>query len=154
MADAVNSNAGYPRVIPELSVSLGGPTGPRGASAGPHMAVGISEDTAQGFPSVPCIKLSQPGRWRFFQAVNAGFQTLSVYCKQVADSAPYPSMVILANSAIGIAADIEASGGAGADWKLIAQAIVPASDGIIVVELRNNLALSLAPCWFDNFGIS
>ena len=139
-------------------------TGPGNSSAGWSMQTGVERSNVEGNPSPPCIVLRQPGAWRFRWQVNTGSQTISIYCKQAINLAPFPSMVIKADPSLGVAADIVGISAGGAGWvKIGPLTAVATSPGVLWVELRANYMGQDAssanplgpwyPCYFDNVDI-
>lgn len=115
-----------------------------------EMTFGARKETTEGYPSTPCLVLTQPGFWRFRWAVTAGVRTIRVDCKQVANTSPYPSIIIKASS-FGNAADVVATSAGGAGWVTIGPATFTATGpGVVWVELWNNLRVNGTPCFFDH----
>lgn len=162
MADAVSGRvmAANPAAHGVGAFHLFGATGPDNSSLGWGFQVGVQKSTTEGNPAVPSLVLAEPGRWRFKWGVTAGTHTAAIYCKQVENVSPYPSMVIRANTAIGVNADVVGTSPGGAGWVTIGPiTVIPSSDGVLVVELRNDLqtlnpartGLSpWSPCYFDH----
>jgi hypothetical protein len=141
--------------------------GPHSDSGGAHggwgLQVGVIQDNTEGFPSPPSIALRQPGVWRFRWQLSPGTQTISCYAKQPANASPYPSLIVKANSSIGVNADVTGTSPGGAGWvKIGPVTVVATAPGVVWVELRNNLT-TLDPtrgvtgpwaiCYFDNIDI-
>jgi hypothetical protein len=69
-------------------------------------------------------------------------------------------MVIRANAAIGVNVDVVGTSPGGAGWVTIGPiTVIPSSDGVLTVELRNNLQTlnpartglaPWSPCYFDH----
>jgi hypothetical protein len=88
--------------------------------------------------------------------------------KQPANVTPYPTMVVKANSTIGVAADVSGASPGGAGWVTIGPLTVnPSSDGPVWVEIRNNCQkydptgsvnssniLPWMPCYFDHLQVT
>jgi len=136
-------------------------TGPSGSSLGWAFQVGIREEFVEGNPAPPSLVLTQPGAWRFRWGVTSGAHSIAVFCKQTDNAAPYPSLVVKANPAIGIAADITGTSPGGASWVTIGPVpVVPSSAGVLWVELWNNFrgnynlsrttGFPWSPCYFDH----
>lgn len=134
------------------------------SSGGWALQVGVDRSDVEGFPAPPSILLRQPGAWRFRWQVSPGTQTISCYCKQVINLAPFPSMVIKANSSLSVPADVIGTSAGGTGWVKIGPiSVVCTSPGVLWVELRANLANQDAssanplgpwyPCYFDNIDI-
>jgi hypothetical protein len=163
MADAISGRqlVATPVAVGIRSVNFFDMTGPHGSSFGWPLQVGVTKDSVEGDPATPCIILKQPGAWRFRWGVEAGARSIAVYCKQVDNTSPYPSLVIKANTDAGINADVETFAAAGAGWKTIGPvAINPSGYGVLWIELRNNYRGSYdstratgspwSPCYFDH----
>lgn len=163
MADAVSGRqlVAVPTAVGVRSINFFDLTGPDNSSAGWGLQVGVQRSNTEGTPSAPSLLLAQPGAWRFRWQVVPGSQTISVWCKQVVNTSPYPSMMLKANPDIGFAADVETSAAAGVGWKKIGPVTATVSTpGVLWVELRANLrtqgyATSSTPwelCHFDLVG--
>lgn len=145
------------------SVNLFDMAGQDQSSGGWAFQIGVQRSDTEGFPSAPCIALRQPGAWRFRWQVQPGTQTISCYCRQPANAAPYPTMVVRANPTFGVNADTVGTSPGGTGWVKIGPiTVVATSPGVLWVEFRNNLA-TLDPtrgdtgpwaiCYFDNVDI-
>lgn len=163
MADTVGGHFFGPGAVGVNGICLFAPTGPDHSSFGWHMQFGVQKSIAEGTPSQPSLWLPQPGAWRFRWQITSGNQTISVYCKQIENVAPYPSMVVKANPSIGVNSDVTGTSTGSTGWIKIGPITVTATNsGIVWVELRNNLRsnydpengniLPWAPCYFDNLG--
>lgn len=137
--------AGYARCVTGLKgVNLGGPTSWLGEGSFTRLLQsGASENTSVGYLAPPSLQLSVPGFWRFRWTVAAGTHTVSCYVMQTANLAPFPTMVVKSNSAIGVGSDVTVTSPGGTGWVLMGPAtITPTSEGVVWVELHNNLNLS------------
>lgn len=132
-------------------ICLNGPSDWRGQGTDRHMQVGVSRNDVQGLGTdLTCIELLYVGFWRFRWAVAAGTRTIRVYAKQVTNQSPRPSLKVKANPDIGVAADVEVTVGAGTGWLQTPVAtITPTSNGVVYVELHNNLVSGIDKCYFD-----
>lgn len=137
-------------------ITLGGPTSMiQDNGFMRHMQTGVREELVDGYPSPPCLALDYPGFWRFRWQVVVGTQTISVYAKQVSNVAgKRPSMVVKANAALGVVADVSGSAGSSAGWVKIGPLSVTATTaGVLWVELHNNDTDTFySPAFFDNLG--
>lgn len=152
MADAILSGIGQPRVVGALrGVCLGGPTTySGGTSFGRHLQIGVARNDSEGSPSPPSLQLTYPGFWRFRWSVRAGNRSLYVRAKQLVNSPPYPSVVVKANSAVGLLSDITASSTT-ADWFNIGPVSFTATAfGVVWVELWSNSLYSGNTVYFDH----
>lgn len=131
---------------------IGGPTSLFSDTAfGRHLALNIEISNTEGDPATPSLKVAEPGFWRFQWGLRTGTQTIQILCKQVVNASPRPSMVVKANAAIGVNADITTSAPAGAGWVTIGPVSVTATgEGAVWVELWNNYELAFeTPTFFD-----
>jgi hypothetical protein len=134
------------------------------SSGGWALQVGVQRSDTEGFPSPPSILLAQPGAWRFRWQVSPGTQTISCYCKQGINLAPFPSMVVRADASLGVSLDVTGTSAGGTGWvKIGPLTVVCTSPGVLWVELRANYAGQDSsganplgpwyPCYFDNIDI-
>jgi hypothetical protein len=146
----IPSGASAPLILPMKGINIGGPVSWDGAgSYGRPLQFGMLESLTFGNPA-PSLNLSFPGFWRFRWTLQPGVRTVQVQCLQN-NFAPYPSMILKANSAIGIPSDVTATAVSGGTWVTIGPISVTASaEGVVWVQLWNNLQLSNTPCYFDN----
>jgi len=110
-------------------------------AAGRHMGQFIIQNVTDGTPAQPCLQLNFPGFWRFRWAVSAGStHSISVFMKQPCNTAPYPSIVIKANAAIGVSTDLTLSSTGGTGWVSVGPLTTPSitAAGVLWVELHNN----------------
>jgi hypothetical protein len=94
--------------------------------------------------------------WRFRWAVKSGTRSLGINVKQAANLAPYPSVIIRANPAIGVAADVTGTSPGGTGWVNVGPVVVtPSSTGVLWVELWNNCTrLFNTPAYFDHLTLA
>lgn len=160
---AVKDKVSFAGVIDALKgISLGGPTSYLGdGTFGRHMQVGVTENFTDGNPSAPCLQLTYPGFWRFRWSVKPGVRSVYIQAKQshyLSGSVPYvnifypPTMVVKANSAVGLNNDISGSAIDTQGWNQIGPVSFTATAvGIISVELWNNNSNEYnTPCLFDH----
>lgn len=129
----------------------------KGCHFGRHITNGILENTTDGSPSSPCLQVTYPNSFfRFKWSVKAGTHSISVLAKQVANTAPYPSMIVRANPAIGLSSDQVASASGGTGWGTIGPIIATFTGvGVLYVELWNNcIAVPGAAALFDHINIT
>lgn len=122
------------------------------ATFGRSMQVGVTENFVEGSPASPSLELKVPGFWRFRWVVQPGARSVTVLTKQVANVAPYPSMVVKANSAVGLASDLTVSGTAGGGWTTCGPAsFTCTASGVLWVELHNNcVTVAQSSAFFDH----
>jgi hypothetical protein len=115
-----------------------------------HQTMGARDNT-EGDPAQPSLRMDRRGRWRFRWTVLAGTRTISVRVKQAVNLSPRPSLVIKANTSIGVNADSETSAASGAGWITIGPVTInPSANGAVWVELRANYdGQSNIPCYWD-----
>lgn len=149
-AKPIPSFSAEPASIALNGMNMGGPVSWDGTGHfGRPLQNGAIESTTVGNPP-PSLQLSSPGFWRFKWTLQAGARTISVQCLQT-NIAPYPSMVVKANAAIGIPSDLMATVLSGGVFVTIGPINITATaEGATWVELHNNLQLANSPCWFDN----
>lgn len=112
-----------------------------------------AKDTTEGDPSQPSLRMDARGTWRFRWVVESGARTASINVKQAANASPRPTLVIKANTAIGVNADVTGTAGSGTGWVTIGPVnAAPTGDGVLWVELRNNYDAQYqgAPCYWDH----
>jgi hypothetical protein len=129
-------------------------------SFGRHMQTGVNKQTTDGSPSSPSLQLDYPGSmWRFRWVVKAGNRSISVLAKQNSTGSYRPSIIVKANSNVGINFDLSASAAAGGDWTKIGPISFNVSGSDVVwVELHNNNygvpnmngSLASYPAYFDH----
>ncbi len=121
-------------------ICLGGLTGIDGdTSLGRHLQVGVTQSIVEGSPSPPSLQLTIPGFWRFRWVITPGQRRISVYTKQNSTGSYRPSLVVKANSSVGIANDLSGSAPDGTGWQTIGPIVFTATGtGVVWVELHNN----------------
>jgi len=110
-------------------------------------------DNAQGDPAQPSLRMDARGVYRFRWAFESGARTVAVNVKQEVNASPRPTLVVKANPAIGIAADVIETAGSSTNWITIGPAnISPSADGATWVELHANYdgQYMSAPCYWDH----
>ena len=108
---------------------------------GRHMQVGVNKQTSDGSPTSPCLQLDYPGNmWRFRWVVRPGSRQISVLAKQNSTGSSYrPSLVVKANSTLGINSDLSAAAPASGDWVKIGPiSFTTTGSDVVWVELHNN----------------
>jgi len=111
------------------------------------------KDTSEGDPSQPSLRMDARGVYRFRWAFASGARTVAVNVKQEVNASPRPTLVVKANPAIGIAADVIETAGSSTNWITIGPAnISPSADGATWVELHANYdgQYMSAPCYWDH----
>lgn len=122
---------------------------------GRHMQTGVRENTTDGSPAAPSLQLDFPGFWRFRWVVKAGTHSITVQTKQVANTAPFPSMIVKANPAVGLSSDLSASSAGGTGWTVIGPiSFAFTGTGVVFVELHNNCLAYDSPALFDHIVIT
>jgi hypothetical protein len=122
-------------------IAFSAPTTIDGAgSFGRHMQVGVNQDTTQGSPSPPSLRLDFPGNmWRFRWVTKEGARSISVLSMQNSTGSYRPSMIIKANPNIGLNNDLSASAANGSGWVNIGPIMFTSlAPDVVWVELHNN----------------
>lgn len=142
MADFSVRGGAWARSYPERRIIVNGV----------DMLLGAARSDAEGSPLPPCLSLQYPGAFRFRWGVNAGLRRISVSVKQAGNTSPRPSLVVKANEACGVVADVSGTAAAGTGWVTIGPITVEVfTPGVLTVELRSNSHGELAaPCFFDH----
>jgi len=99
----------------------------------------LTEDSTEGNPTAPSMKICGPHRHQFRWGVAAGTRTISVDVKYSPDSGSgkRPQLVVKANTDIGVNADQTSEAPSGSGWVTIGPITVnPTSDGALSCELR------------------
>jgi hypothetical protein len=154
---AVRSLIGRQCVVGALQgVSFGGVTSIHGDTFDRHLKTGVREELSDGYPAPPCLALDYPGMWRFRWQVQPGLQTISCYAKQASNvTGKRPSMIVKANPALGLAADVVGLAGASTGWiKINSLSVTVATAGVLWVELWNNDTDTFySTAFFDNIDV-
>jgi hypothetical protein len=153
--------------IPDLGSSLGyvkaisffTPTSIRSdGTFGLPLVYGVTQSYTEGSPSAPCLELSQPSMWRFKWTVGGGNRTISIKSKQATNSisASRPSMVIKANTSIGLNNDVSGSAPSSTGWVTIGPlSFTSNASGSVIVELYNNSTTAeQSSAYFDHIVVN
>ncbi len=130
-----------------FSIQVGGAGG--GQSGSPaKLGFGTFEDLSDGDPASPSMGMWFPTQFSFRWVVNPGTHTIQVNVKQDINISPRPSMIVKANSSIGVNSDVSASAPSNTGWCVIGPITVTATaQGILIVELASNItAIDADPC--------
>lgn len=108
-------------------------------------------DVGTGNP-LPSLRMDAAGVWSCFVPVVSGDNTITVDVMQAANASPRPTMVLKANTEVGVNTDQTGTAGSGTGWVTITVPITATAEGVLQVELHNNLArqYGTAPCYWDN----
>jgi hypothetical protein len=144
-------------------LTLGGPTSYLGdGTFGRHMQTGVVENFVDGNPSAPCLQLTYPGFWRFRWGISPGYRSIYISVKQphffpVSYGSPVsifypPSLIVKANPAIGLNADLVGTAPVNQGWVQIGPVSFTATDyGPVFVELHNNNTAEYStPVYWDH----
>ena len=115
---------------------------------GPNYEVVGMKDPIEGI-----LRMDARGMWRFRWLVLNGNRSVQVDVKQVVNLSPRPTMVIKANAAIGVNADITTTAGSSTGYITIGPTTInPSSIGAVWVELHNNYdgQYLSTPCFWKN----
>ncbi len=151
MADVVLDNVVVPSVIRDVTgeqcvvgalqgVSIGSMTSIHGDTFDRHLQVGVREELVDGYPSPPCLALDIPGMWRFKWSVLPGARSITLWVRQVSNvSGKRPTLIVKANVAIGVVADLTSTAPSGTGWvQFPVTNITAPTAGFLWVELHNN----------------
>jgi len=123
----------------------------RGVICGDQSFIAGGRDNVEGNPAQPSLKMERLGKFRFRWIVTSGARTISVNVKQAINLTPRPTLVVKANSSIGVNSDVTGTAGSGTGWVTIGPvAINPSSSGAVWVELRANYDGQTCPSYWDN----
>lgn len=125
-----------------------------GETATKTWAYGVRYEGTEGTPTAPCVALDFYGSWRFRWLVGAGSRSITVYAKQASNVANRPSVVLKANSAVGLNADVTSVAASSTGWVAITASFVATATGMVWVELHNNaVAEHRDACFFDRISV-
>ena len=130
-----------------FSVQVGGAGG--GQSGSPaKMGFGVFEDLSDGNPSSPSMGMWFPTSFSFRWVVLPGTHTIQANVKQDIDIGPRPTMVVKANSSIGVNSDVTATAPLNSGWCVVGPATITATaQGVLIVELiSNTTSVDADPC--------
>jgi hypothetical protein len=113
---------------------------------------GGGESLTQGNPAAPSLSLPFPGSFRFRFVARPGTHTIQINCMQAANVSPRPSMIVRANTVVGLSSDQTAVAPSGTGWVVIGPIVMTFSAlGAVYVDLCSNSTAELAaPCYFDH----
>ncbi len=151
MVDGVLDNVVVPSGIRDVTgeqcvvgalqgVSIGSMTSIHGDTFDRHLQVGVREELVDGYPSPPCLALDIPGMWRFKWSVLPGARSITLWVRQVSNvSGKRPTLIVKANVAIGVVADLTSTAPSGTGWvQFPVTNITAPTAGFLWVELHNN----------------
>lgn len=131
-------------------VWIGGPSSLAPGTLMKHMQFGVTREDVNGMPLVPSLKLLYVGSWRFRWTVAVGDRSISAWVLQSINLNPRPAIIVKANPAVGLAADITSPAGSSSGWVQIPAATFTATAaGVVWVELHNRLTQDIYPAYFD-----
>lgn len=117
----------------------------------PLPAFGAARDDTRGKTAVPSLRMTRAGRFEFLWPVEAGARSISVQALQVTPSTPRPQLIVKANPAVGLAADLVATASAGASWVTVGPvSFTAAAAGTLRVELWCLAPGTQVECWWDD----
>lgn len=110
------------------------------------------EDFTIGGASAPSIRMDASGRFRLLWLLKPGPRSIQVSVVHSINQNPRPSMFIDANPAIGIPLPVEVFAPPGTGPVTIAVLLNITAQGVILVQLRNNLVTTVgfSPCYFSH----
>lgn len=107
-----------------------------------ELAAFAERDDTDGNPEPPCQKQTRAGLLKdIFVPVRAGVPVvIQVDCKYAPDADPRPRIILKANEAVGLFADVIGDAQPGAAWQTLQVGFTPTADGVVDVhrELRNS----------------
>jgi hypothetical protein len=143
------NKSGWGSIAVLQGINIGGQMGPITGNTLPLQAL-VARSDSQGTPSSPSIVLYGPTYWRFRWTIRVGTQTLRVSCLQAGNESPRPTMVIKANTDVGLNADVSGSAPSSTGWVVIGPLSVTANaTGAVFVEFHNNYIGGYDFCYFD-----
>jgi hypothetical protein len=115
----------------------------------------IVKSVSEGNPSQPSMNMPTHGMFKFRWTVSAGTKTIQCSVKQPDNGSPRPSLVVKANTDIGVNSDVTVTAAAGIGWVTLGPATIsPSSLGAVWVELHNNYDALYSPCYWDNITVT
>jgi len=121
---------------------------------GAAYTLGATRNNSEGNPSPPCLSIYYPGTChRFRWGVTAGSRSLTVDTKQVSNvTGKRPRIIVRANPAIGVNADVVGDAGSGTSWVTVGPInVTPSANGVLWVELWNMDTDTFdSPAFFDH----
>ena len=122
-----------------VGICFGGPSSSTQETMYRNLTVGARKELVEGNPAPPSLALDIPSSYRFRWGVKAGTRTFSTSVKQVSNvTGKRPRVIIRANPAIGVNADVVTDAGSGTGWVNVGPiTVTPSSDGVLFVEFWN-----------------
>lgn len=122
------------------------------------MVYGMKQNSTDGNPASPCLELELPTNFRFKWVVRPGTRTISVMAKQDLTCSienQRPSVVVKANSNVGLPYDLSGSAPASSSWVTIGPvSFTSTGTDVVYVELRNNLQYTGHSAYFDHITVT
>jgi hypothetical protein len=134
-----------------------GPPGAQNIVVGTfNWAFGVYEELVQGNPAPPSLGFKFPAGWSASWGLSPGMRSIQVYVLQAANTSPRPSLTVLANTAVGVAANLVAYAPSGTGWVSIGPlAFTATAAGVVTVQLASNsTAADALPCYFDHIVVT
>jgi len=114
---------------------------------------GARFEGTEGTPTAPSLALDWWGFWRWRWVVDTGTRSVTIYTKQASNVAGRPSVVLKANAAVGLAADVTAVAGSSTGWIAVTASFNCTAPGMVWVELHNNCLGIADTCYFDRISV-
>lgn len=122
------------------------------------MVYGMKQNNTEGSPGSPSLELELPSKFRFRWVVRPGVRTISVMAKQNLTCSienQRPSIVVKANSNVGLLYDVSGSAQTGSNWVTIGPiSFTSTGTDVVYVELINNLQYSNQSAYFDHIMVT
>jgi len=128
-----------------VTASMEGPSGG-------FMALNGGVDATEGNPA-PSFRLRGGGRKMFAMPIAAGARTITAHLKQANSLRQRPTLTLMANTALGIAANITETAGAGAGWVTVTINFTATASGVGWVQFMNPDTYFDAFAYIDNLNI-
>jgi hypothetical protein len=108
------------------------------------------KDDLIGNPSPPSLYLPTKSSFKFKWVVESGSRTIQISVRQPLNLNPRPTLLIKENLELNIS-NTSGSAPNSTGWTLIGPiSVSPIANGVLTVEISNNLVGVNTPCWFDN----
>lgn len=137
----------------------GGMPGPTGFAFALGGTVSGTPDGGSGIDNVvgnpaPSLRIAGNSKYARRLKVAAGARTVRVHSLQPVTGRARPLLRVMANSAVGLTADVTASSASGTGWLSITASFTASAAGAVWVVLENPEPRHLDSAWFDNLYVT